>query len=67
MLDYVDAVRFDRRMNKGRTWPCLIACSRLDGEDKGLETADIPEQETLSLPLFHENVRGSEYYAGGAQ
>lgn len=35
--------------------------------DKGLETADIPEQDTLSLPLFHENVRGSEYYAGGAQ
>lgn len=33
MLDYVDAVRFDRRMNRGRTWPCLIACSHVDGEE----------------------------------
>ena len=35
--------------------------------DKGLETADIPEEDEESLPLFHDNVRGSSYYAGGAQ
>lgn len=35
--------------------------------DKGMEAADIPEPEEASLPLFHDNVRGSEYYAGGLQ
>ncbi len=35
--------------------------------DKGIEAADIPEPGAASLPLFHDNVRGSEYYAGGAQ
>lgn len=34
---------------------------------KGLENAEIPhESEETCLPLFHENVRGSDYYAGGA-
>jgi len=34
--------------------------------DKGLEAADIPEQDEASAPLFHDNVRGQVYYAGGA-
>jgi len=35
--------------------------------DKGLETADIPNEDEESLPLFHDNVRGSSYFAGGVQ
>jgi hypothetical protein len=35
--------------------------------DKGIEAADIPEPGEASLPFFHDNVRGSEYYSGGAQ
>lgn len=35
--------------------------------DKGLEKAELPEQNQAALPLFHDNVRGSDYYAGGAQ
>lgn len=35
--------------------------------DKGLESADLPEQDELQVPLEHANVRGSVYYAGGAQ
>jgi len=35
--------------------------------EKGLETADVPENDEVSLPLFHDNVRGSDYYAGGVQ
>jgi transposase len=35
--------------------------------DKGLEAADIPEPEVASPPLLHDNVRGSDYYAGGVQ
>lgn len=35
--------------------------------EKGLETADVPESNEVSLPLFHDNVRGSDYYAGGVQ
>lgn len=34
---------------------------------KGLENAELPQEtEELHPPLFHENVRGSDYYAGGA-
>ncbi len=34
--------------------------------EKGLERAEIPQDaEEQCLPLLHENVRGSEYYAGG--
>lgn len=35
--------------------------------EKGLESAEIPENNEVSLPLFHDNVRGSHYYAGGVQ
>ena len=35
--------------------------------DKGLEMAELPELEQGALPLFHDNVRGSDYYAGGVQ
>jgi transposase len=36
--------------------------------EKRLENAELPQEaEELSLPLFHENLRGSEYYAGGVQ
>ena len=35
--------------------------------EKGLEAADVPESNDASSPLFHENVRGSDYYAGGVQ
>ena len=34
--------------------------------EKGLETSDIPENDA-SQPLFHDNLRGSDYYAGGVQ
>jgi transposase len=34
---------------------------------KGLEEADLPEHNETSLPLFHGNVRGSDYYTGGVQ
>ena len=34
--------------------------------EKGLETADLPEQGEPSAPLSHDNVRGPVYYAGGA-
>lgn len=33
MLDLVTAVRFDRRMGSGKTWPCLLSCARADGEE----------------------------------
>ena len=33
MLDTVTAVRFDRRMGSGKTWPCLLSCERKDGEE----------------------------------
>lgn len=34
---------------------------------RGLEGAEIQQYaEESSLPLFHENLRGSEYYARGA-
>jgi len=33
MLESVDAVRFDRRMNSGRTSPCLIVGHREDGQE----------------------------------
>lgn len=33
MLESVMAVRFDRRMKNGKTWPCLLACLRADGEE----------------------------------
>lgn len=35
--------------------------------EKGLEAADIPESNEVALPLLHDNVRGSDYYAGGVQ
>jgi len=35
--------------------------------DKGIECAELPEQDELQLPLEHPNIRGSGYYAGGAQ
>lgn len=35
--------------------------------EKGLEAADIPENNEVPPPLFHDNVRGSDYYAGGVQ
>jgi transposase len=35
--------------------------------DKGLEAAELPEQSEPCLPLLHDNVRGSDYYAGGLQ
>jgi len=35
--------------------------------DKGLEAADISEHHEEPLPLIHDNVRGSEYFAGGVQ
>jgi hypothetical protein len=35
--------------------------------DKGIEAADLPEQSEATAPLFHENVRGSGYFAGGAR
>jgi len=34
---------------------------------KGLETADLTDNHEPEQPLCHENVRGSAYYAGGAQ
>jgi hypothetical protein len=34
---------------------------------QGIETADIPEEIQSSEPLLHDNVRGSDYYAGGVQ
>ena len=34
---------------------------------KGLEAADIQENNEASPPLIHDNVRGSDYYAGGVQ
>lgn len=33
MLDSVTAVRFDRRMSKGRTRPCLMTCLRENGDE----------------------------------
>jgi len=35
--------------------------------DKGLEAAELSEPEQGALPLFHDNVRGRDYYAGGVQ
>jgi hypothetical protein len=36
--------------------------------DKGLERAELPpEAEELQLPLEHDNIRGSGYYAGGVK
>ena len=33
MLEQVTAVRFDRRMGSGKTWPCLLSCLKADGEE----------------------------------
>jgi hypothetical protein len=33
MLDLVTAVRFDRRMTTGKSWPCLLSCLRSSGEE----------------------------------
>lgn len=33
MFESVAAVRFDRRMTTGRTWPCLLTCERANGEE----------------------------------
>lgn len=33
MLDSVIAVRFDRRMGNGKTWPCLLGCQKADGDE----------------------------------
>lgn len=33
MLDSVIAVRFDRRMGNGKTWPCQLSCQKADGEE----------------------------------
>lgn len=33
MLDVVTAIRFDRRLGSGKTWPCLLSCARTDGEE----------------------------------
>jgi hypothetical protein len=35
--------------------------------DKGIEAAGIPEQSESSVPLVHDNIRGSGYYVGGAR
>jgi len=35
--------------------------------DKGLEAVELPESEPGTIPLIHDNVRGSDYYAGGAR
>lgn len=36
--------------------------------EKGLESAELPENDEPDLPLFHDNLRGQEYFAaGGAQ
>lgn len=37
MLEQVTAVRFDRRMGSGKTWPCLLSCLRSSSEDDELE------------------------------
>lgn len=34
---------------------------------QGIETADIHDEIQSSEPLLHDNVRGSDYYAGGVQ
>lgn len=33
MLEAVSAIRFDRRMSSGKTWPCLLVCQRDSGEE----------------------------------
>lgn len=33
MLDNVTAVRFDRRMGSGKTWPCLLSAQRANGDE----------------------------------
>jgi hypothetical protein len=35
--------------------------------NKGIEAAEIPEDDKTSAPMLHDNVRGSDYYAGGIQ
>lgn len=33
MMETVTAVRFDRRTENGKTWPCLLACERANGDE----------------------------------
>lgn len=33
MLKLITAIRFDRRMTSGKTWPCLLAGVHADGEE----------------------------------
>jgi hypothetical protein len=33
VLDLVTASRFDRRTSSGKTWPCLLSCTRADGDE----------------------------------
>jgi transposase len=35
--------------------------------NKGIEAADIPGHSEASQTVFHDNIRGSEYYAGGVR
>lgn len=36
--------------------------------EKGLESAELPESDEPTLPLFHDNIRGQQYFAeGGVQ
>jgi hypothetical protein len=37
MLNHVTAVRFDRRMSSGKTWPCLLGCASANEQAPELE------------------------------
>jgi hypothetical protein len=54
MLEYVTAVRFDRRLGSGKTWPCLLSCAPND--------ADGDEQEQEVVAKFSH---GCERQVGG--
>ena len=59
-------------LDNARAWLFQVARNALvDYQRLHRETIevpdDIPEPDEASLPLFHDNVRGSEYYAGGTQ
>lgn len=37
MLGHITAARFDRRMESGKSWPCLLACTRSDDDGQDVE------------------------------
>jgi len=58
--------RMERACGRALTLRAISYRSVKNILEKGLENAELPQEtDELCPPLFHENLRGSDYYAGG--